>query len=39
MQTNFTLKVYTKDMSVFHLEGLKVCGLCAFQPDHTDLGL
>jgi hypothetical protein len=37
--TNFTLKVCTKDMSVFQPERLKVCGTSAFQLDHTDLDL
>ena len=39
LQTNFTLNVCIKDVSVFQPVGLKVYGVSIFQPDHTDLGL
>jgi hypothetical protein len=31
------LKVCTKAESIFQPEGLKICGMSAFQPDHTNI--
>lgn len=31
------LKVYTKDISIFYSERLKVCDVSAFFLNHTDL--
>lgn len=39
LQTNLTLKVCTKGMSIIPPEGIKVCVTSAFQFDHTDWSL